>query len=133
MQYCYRNRIDIIESILDIANGNEVRQIEILNKAKITHAIFKEYMSYLIQYGLIEYVPLQDTIYKTTAKGLDFLSMCNKMKALISRTPDLSSESSIPIIRKRKLNRPNLKNVWWYSIVIVFLDLSQTLYASFLV
>jgi hypothetical protein len=25
----YRNRIDIIESILDIANGNEVSQIEI--------------------------------------------------------------------------------------------------------
>ena len=40
--YRYRNRVNIIESILDIANGNEVRQIEILNKANITHAMFKE-------------------------------------------------------------------------------------------
>jgi predicted transcriptional regulator len=53
-QYPYRNRIDVIESILDIANGNEVRQIEILSKAKITHAIFKEYMSFLIQYGSVK-------------------------------------------------------------------------------
>jgi predicted transcriptional regulator len=128
MQYYYRNRTDIIESILNIANGNEVRQIEILNKAKITHVIFKEYMSFLIQYGLIEYVPRQETYYKTTAKGLDFLNICNKMKALILPPPsDLSSESCIPIIKKRKLYRPHLKTVWCYSIVIVFLHIFQTL------
>jgi predicted transcriptional regulator len=129
MQYYYRNRIDIIESILDIANGNEVRQVEILNKANITHVIFKEYMFIMLQYGLIEYVRRQET-YKTTAKGLDFLSICNKMKALILPPPDLSSESLIPIISKRKLSRPHLKNVWWYSIVIVFLHLFQTLHAN---
>jgi predicted transcriptional regulator len=32
----YRNRIDIIASILEVANGNEVKQVEILNKANIT-------------------------------------------------------------------------------------------------
>jgi predicted transcriptional regulator len=128
--YYYRNRTDIIESILNVANGNEVRQIEILNKAKITHSIFKEYMSFLIQYGLIEYVPLQEAHYKTTAKGLDFLSICNKMKALILPPSDLSSESCIPIIRKRKLYRPHLNTVWCYSVVIVFLHMFQTLYAN---
>jgi predicted transcriptional regulator len=56
MRNSYRNRNDIIEYILDISNDSEVRQIEILSKAKITHAIFKEYMSFLIQYGLIEYL-----------------------------------------------------------------------------
>ncbi|HEY7080954.1 MAG TPA: winged helix-turn-helix domain-containing protein [Nitrososphaeraceae archaeon] len=132
MQYYYhRNRTDIIESILNIANGNEVRQIEILNKAKITHALFKEYMSFLIQYGLIEYVPpRQETYYKTTAKGLDFLSISNKMKALILPPSDLSPETCIPTIRKRKLYRPHLKTVWCYSIVIVFLHIFQTLYAN---
>ena len=100
MQYSYRNRIDIIESILDIANGNEVRQIEILSNAKITHAIFKEYMSFLIQYGLIEYVRHQAT-YKTTAKGLDFLSICNKMKALLLSSPDTYLESLNPMIREK--------------------------------
>lgn len=128
----YRNRIDIIESILDIANGNEVRQIEILNKANITHARFKEYLSIMLQYGLIEYVRHLET-YKTRAKGLDFLSICNKMKTLILSPPELSSESFYPIISKRKLSRPHLKNVWWFSIVIVLLLLFQTLHANFLV
>ena len=96
--YRYRNRVNIIESILDIANGNEVRQIEILNKANITHAMFKEYIFIMLQYGLIEYVRHQET-YKTTAKGLDFSSI-NKMKALILYPPDMSSESFISIIRE---------------------------------
>lgn len=133
MQYYYRNRIDIIVSILDVANGNEVKQTEILNKANITHTMFKEHISILLQYGLIEYVALQETYYKTTAKGLDYLSICNKMKALILPPPDLSSESFIPIIRKRKVSRPNQRNVWGYSKVIVFLHLFQTLYANFLI
>ncbi len=61
MRCSYRNRIDIIQSILDVANGNEIRQTEILQKAKITHAIFKEYMSFLIEYGLIESIRHQAT------------------------------------------------------------------------
>jgi predicted transcriptional regulator len=100
MQYSYRNRVDIIESILNIANGNEVRQGELLQRAKITHVIFKEFMSFLIQYGLIEYVLHQET-FKTTAKGLDFLSICNKMKTLLFSPPDMSFESFIPMIREK--------------------------------
>jgi predicted transcriptional regulator len=100
-QYYYRNRIDIIEDILDISNGNEVRQIEILSKAKITHAMFKEYMPFLIQSGLIEYVRHQST-FKTTAKGLDFLSLCNKMKALLLSLPYISTELLIPMISENK-------------------------------
>ncbi|HEY7570010.1 MAG TPA: winged helix-turn-helix domain-containing protein [Nitrososphaeraceae archaeon] len=129
-QYYYRNRTDIMVSILDVANGNEVRQIEILNKAKITHAIFKEYVLFLIQYGLIEYVRNRET-YKTTAKGMDFLCIYNKMKALILPHPsDLLSDTFIPTIIKRKFSKPYQKNVWWYSIIIVFLYLSQTLHTS---
>ena len=46
----YRNRIDIITSILEIANGNEVKQVEILVKANITHTMFKEYLFHLFQF-----------------------------------------------------------------------------------
>jgi predicted transcriptional regulator len=99
-QYSYRDRIDIIESILDIANGNEVRQGEILHKANITYTKFKECLSIMLQYGLIQYVLRQES-YKTTAKGLDFLHVYNKMKSLLLSPPlDLSSESSIPTINK---------------------------------
>ena len=57
-------------------------------------------MSFLIQYGLIEYIRHQQT-YKTTAKGLDLLSICNKMKAFIFSPPDMSLESFIGIIREK--------------------------------
>src|SRR5690349_4280281 len=79
---CYRNRIDIITSILKIANGNEVKQVEILVKANITHTMFKEYLFHLFQSGLIEYIRFQRT-YRTTTKGILFLSICDKMKNLI--------------------------------------------------
>jgi len=97
----YRNRIEIIESILDIANGNEVRQGEILHKANITYAKFKEYVAIMLQYNLLVYVQSKNT-FKTTAKGMEFLSICNRMKALvISPHSDLSSESFVPIIREK--------------------------------
>jgi predicted transcriptional regulator len=55
------NRIEIIISVLEIAYGIEVWQIEILNKANITHTIFVEYVSILIQYSLINNVRHQET------------------------------------------------------------------------
>ena len=67
----YRNRIDIITSILDIANGNEVKQVEILTKANITHTMFKEYLFHLFHSGLIEYMRFQRR-HRTTAKGILF-------------------------------------------------------------
>jgi predicted transcriptional regulator len=51
----YRDRIDVIAAILYSANGNDVKQAEILVKANISHNLFKEYLFYLRQYGLIEY------------------------------------------------------------------------------
>jgi predicted transcriptional regulator len=78
----YRNRIGIITSILEIANGNEVKRVEILVKANITHTIFKEYLFHLFHSGLIEYIRFQ-RMYRTTTKGILFLSITDKMKNLI--------------------------------------------------
>ena len=85
MQSCYRNRIDIISSILNIANGNAVKQLDILTKSKITHGLFREYLLLILQFGLIEDIRRQGT-YKTTIKnekGIHFLDVCDKMKDLI--------------------------------------------------
>lgn|GEM_PF-938211 len=76
----HRDKFDIILSILDAANGNEVKQIEILDRARIPHSIFKNYLSFIQQHGLIEYIQPQ-RIYRTTTKGIHFLSMANKLKA----------------------------------------------------
>ena len=82
MQCCYRNRIDIITSILNVANGNAVKQLDILTKSKITHGLFREYLLLILQFGLIEDIRRQGT-YKTTEKGIHFLDVCDKMKDLI--------------------------------------------------
>jgi hypothetical protein len=39
----YLNRIDVFISNLDIVIGSEVKQVQTLVKANITHTIFKEY------------------------------------------------------------------------------------------
>ena len=86
----YRDRIDIIVSILDIANGNEVRQTEILNKANISYNRFKECLFLLYRYGLIELghtQPESQRTYRTTAKGTHLLGICNKMRAICKITP----------------------------------------------
>ena len=83
MQSHYRDKFDIITSILDIANGNEVKQVKILVKANIPHNVFKEYLFLLRHNGLIEYMQPQRT-YRTTTKGLHFLSIVNEMKTIAS-------------------------------------------------
>ena len=79
----YRDRIDVITNILDIANGNEARQAKIPSMANISYNLFKEYLSSLRQYGLIEIGHMQSQrIYKTMANGIDYVDYYNKMRAL---------------------------------------------------
>jgi predicted transcriptional regulator len=83
MQNHYRNRIDLIASILDITNGNEIKQIEILTKANICYIQLKTCLYLLYQYGLIEIRNIQQhsqTTYRTTAKGIHFLGIYNTMR-----------------------------------------------------
>ena len=84
MQRCYRDKFDIIESILNITNGNGVPQVEILNKANIPYGLFKEYLFLLHECGLIQikYERLR-RIYKTTKKGTYFLTICNNMNTFV--------------------------------------------------
>jgi len=82
MQCHYRDRTDVIVSILDIANGNEVRQADILRRANIPGNLFKEYLLLLYPFNLIEirYMHNQRT-FMTTVKGKHFLNICDKMRA----------------------------------------------------
>jgi predicted transcriptional regulator len=84
MQRCYRDKFDIIESILNITNGNWVPQTDILNRANIPYGLFKEYIFFLHQFGLIQIKHERlRRIYKTTRKGTHFLIACNNMKTFI--------------------------------------------------
>jgi len=73
----YRSRTDITGLILEAANGGATKT-KIMYKAYLSFAQLREYLSMLLEKGLIDYVEAR-AIYKTTEKGIRLLQMCNQM------------------------------------------------------
>ena len=73
----YRNRIEIICQILEVANGG-VTKTKIMYKAFLSYAQLKEYLTVLIENGLLEYIE-GEQIYRTTEKGNRFLKIYNQI------------------------------------------------------
>jgi predicted transcriptional regulator len=83
MHYHYRDRTDVIISILRITTGNEVRQADILRRGNIPANLFKDYLLLLCLSGLIEIRYMHNQrIFRTTEKGIHFLDICDKMRAI---------------------------------------------------
>jgi predicted transcriptional regulator len=85
VEHRYRNRNEIIASILEVANGNRVRATEIQFKAYVSYSILKEYLVLLLENDLIEYIE-GERAFKTTPKGMHFLHTHNQMNELIMKT-----------------------------------------------
>jgi predicted transcriptional regulator len=81
----YRSRTDITGLILEAANGGATKT-KIMYKAYLSFAQLKEYLSMLIEKGLIEYEE-GITRYRTTEKGLMMLQMCNKINDELAISP----------------------------------------------
>jgi predicted transcriptional regulator len=80
----YRSRTEIVSSILDAANGRATKT-KIMYIAFLSYVQLKEYLSVLIENNLLEY--LEGTrIFRTTEKGLNFLTMHNEMEELLQTT-----------------------------------------------
>jgi predicted transcriptional regulator len=94
----YRDKNEIIAQILESANGNRVRLTKIMYDVYLSHTITKEYLVLLIEKGLIEYLDGEKT-FKTTAKGMDFLRIHNRVQELNPVTTTLYS-------KKEKLSFP---------------------------
>lgn len=62
---------------MEAANGGATKT-KIMYKAYLSFAQLREYLSMLLEKGLIDYVEGQ-AIYKTTEKGIRLLQMCNQM------------------------------------------------------
>jgi predicted transcriptional regulator len=73
----YRSRTDITAQILEAANGG-VTKTKIMYKAFLSYAQLKEYLTVLIENGLLEYIE-GEQIYKTTEKGTRFLKIYNQI------------------------------------------------------
>jgi predicted transcriptional regulator len=80
---------EIIACILEITNGNRVRQTEILYKTYLSHNLLKEYLILLLQTGIIVYIQGERS-FRTTGKGMRFLHMFNQMGQLIVPKTDFT-------------------------------------------
>ena len=78
----YRNRIEIICQILEVANGGVTKKIEIMYKANLSYTQLKEYVMLLAESDLLRY-DLDKQTFKTTEKGLRFLDAYNHMDAVM--------------------------------------------------
>jgi predicted transcriptional regulator len=80
----YRSRTDIVSQILEAANGG-TSKTKIMYGAYLSYAQLKEYMTVLIEGGLLEYQPNEQK-YKTTEKGLKFLRAYSQIGEMMSLT-----------------------------------------------
>jgi predicted transcriptional regulator len=74
----YRNRTDIINQILDTANGCGATKTKILYKACLSHNELKEYLTVLTQSDLLIY-DVQTHTFMNIEKGLRFLKTYNQI------------------------------------------------------
>ncbi len=84
----YRSRTEITGLILEAANGGATKT-KIMYKAYLSFAQLKEYLSMLIEKGLIGYEEGRAS-YRTTERGLRMLQMCNKINDELAISPTQS-------------------------------------------
>jgi predicted transcriptional regulator len=80
----YRSRTEIISIILDSANGGATKT-KIMYKAMLSYNQLKNYLCFMIENNLIEYVYGNQT-FKTTEKGINLLKIHNEMNELLHTT-----------------------------------------------
>ena len=73
----YRSRSDIVRLLLDAANGGGATKTKLMYKAYLSFNQLREYLTLLVENGLIEYEGGQT--YRTTEKGMRVLQLQNAM------------------------------------------------------
>ena len=74
----YRSRSDIIGLLLDAANGGGATKTKLMYSAFISFNQLREYLSFLVENGLIQYEQGMH-MYRTTEKGMRLLNIQNKI------------------------------------------------------
>jgi len=95
-----RGRLQIIEGVLKAAR-NGIYKTQIMYEAGLSFAQLTEYLSFLIKVGLLEAAKKDEKlIYKTTAKGIQYLKSYDEIKRLLRE----SSEHSVISLRSPSRN-----------------------------
>ena len=80
-----RNRLGIMAEMLEIAKKGALKT-HIMYRANLSFAQLNEYLSFLLDTGLLEaYNESEKALYKTTEKGLNYLQGLNDITALLSK------------------------------------------------
>jgi predicted transcriptional regulator len=74
----YRSRSEIVGLLLDAANGGGATKTKLMYKAYLSFNQLREYLSLLVENGLIQYEEGMRT-YRTTEKGIRLLQIQNTM------------------------------------------------------
>ena len=77
----YRSRTDVVSQILEAASGGTTKT-KIMYKAYLSYAQLKEYLSVLVENGLLDFEKGSQT-YKTTPKGMLFLKTYSQIGGLM--------------------------------------------------
>jgi predicted transcriptional regulator len=79
----YRNRTEIISQILEAANDAEgIAKTKLMYKVFLSHDPLEGYVKVLTESDLLRYDSITRT-FKTTEKGLSFLTLYNKIDQLV--------------------------------------------------
>ncbi|MDQ3840917.1 MAG: winged helix-turn-helix domain-containing protein [Thermoproteota archaeon] len=88
----YRGRYEITAQMLSIINnsGNEgATRTTVMYKSFLSHAQLKEYLSFLVEKGLVNEIPQQlrsgneKMVYKITEKGVRFLWVSAEIERIV--------------------------------------------------
>ncbi len=82
----YRSRTEIVSRLLESARDGATKT-KIMYKAFLSYAQLKEYLSVLVQNGLVSYEK-SEQIYRTTEKGIRFLDITNSLQGMMESVPD---------------------------------------------
>jgi len=88
----YRSRTEITGTILEAANGGTTKT-KIMYRAFLSYEQLREYISVLVENGLLEYLEESQT-FKTTEKGLRYLKMTKEINDMLSGNTDGDNDSS---------------------------------------
>ena len=92
----YRSRTDIVAQILEAANdggdgdggGGGATQAKIVYKAFLPYAQLKEYLTIMVENGLLKYDE-REQIYKTTERSDRFLRLYNQIEVITPGQDDM--------------------------------------------
>lgn len=83
----YRSRTEITSRILESA-AEGTTKTKIMYKAFLSYAQLQEYLSVLVQNGLLEH-DKGEQLYRTTEKGHRFLNITNSLQGMMESVPNI--------------------------------------------